>query len=1462
MPVMSSYVHCLARASLAAALLVLLYTPAVDAACNLRPVAEIAYPSNMGALVDPLTTAGRSVKIQLNPACDGSAGFEPAPMSNDVTLRFEPPTGAGTTDVAIDAGTIAVGDCTLPGGRCRELSFIAPDTTLLLAPHGLAGPSRILVEDAGAALVAEIADLFQPTTGCDRQPETVFGKFTVLPAATNFSDLANGIVMEVLATVDGGNNLLVPLDYWGGGANSVLADTPGSPVAVFLEGELSAPAMGAGDVNTVADVLASQSSRSRFVRSFTFDGRPLPPLLRVTSNGGLFGTADAVESVLRVARNLDGTDIHDFTDRLASGKGPIVLTAVAAGVNDPVPLASLRSDESSVAYARNEAAEAVNLNPSSGDLDTDDRVGHLTSAGSGDTVNTEKAVVELIGRVAGGLLGLAAPQFVQAVFTRDGLTAILESEAAQNQTDLNADGDTFDGILRVYDETATELTGANTLDVAKGGRVDNKAVAVAEGFVVTRTPGALTGLASANNRYHGWDVAYAADGLHAYADIEHLNFVQRGVTTLALDGTTGAPSFLDFDSYCGGQGSAGVFGFLTRSTMAIAPDGETVYGAGTCYTGLFPTLNVDSYLATFDRDPVTGLLTNIQTQHQTGANGVDGAAKVLASPDDAHVYLLGSVMTAPSVFEPTITGYARQPDGTLTGIVAQEILSSLTIGAFGNFGDMILTPDGEHLYVNSGTTTPVASEILRFDRNPATGALTFLGTSTHTSLGAESVVGPMVASPDSRHVYIAPGEPATTERVPLLPGSEILVLERDLASGDLGLVDGIRGIGVLGLTASADGTRIYAVGDDLGSPKNTAAALPPFPSVVTAGVYELARDGVSGSLALLGLSPADAAAGLPTGAIDVSPDGDHVMYAVVGLGLAFSGYVSVGTRSQLAIFDSTTTSILATQPPAELADVAGGVALLLTPEGEAGIDLNGDGDMNDDGAQLYDPSDTLTPVTNLGVAAAGLAITEDLLAVLVPEGDEDDSDRNGDGDVRDAVLAVAPFSDPSAFVNIGISAETVDASGPLVVLAVSERSEGNGDLNGDGDTADRVLHVYDHISGKVTSLGIAVDDFAVEGTIVAFRVPEEDENMTPLNGDGDTAESVMHVFDLATAKLFNTQRAASPCTMPGCEPGTHYKIKGKTVSFLTDELEQGSDLNGDLDSDDVVVTIFTALSGAVDSASTAAPDVSDAGTVLPESDPLPQDSFDGTVQFVEVRESDISEDVNEDGMVDDAIVFVLNGDQDDDGILDDFDSCVEAVNTGQTDGDGDGLGDTACDPDPSACPTTPLAGCRLPASQKSRIKIKANAEPKKQQLKWKWGKGDAAPFDDLGHPVAGEPVYSVCLYDGSVSSQPLIAEAVQPGRICGRKPCWKEKPGKGFSFKDKDGTAGGVQHIKLKAGDVGKAKVQLKAKGANLSLPMLPLTTGVTVQLVVSEGATQSCFEATYSTPQRNDSGQFSAKSD
>src|SRR6185312_12423597 len=112
-----------------------------------------------------------------------------------------------------------------------------------------------------------------------------------------------------------------------------------------------------------------------------------------------------------------------------------------------------------------------------------------------------------------------------------------------------------------------------------------------------------------------------------------------------------------------------------------------------------------------------------------------------------------------------------------------------------------------------------------------------------------------------------------------------------------------------------------------------------------------------------------------------------------------------------------------------------------------------------------------------------------------------------------------------------------------------------GDLNGDGDRNDRVVQLYDAQQGELINLGQAADEFVLGAALMAFRTPEEAQGNRDLNGDGDTSDGVLQVYDLAARRLLNPGQAVSPCRLVACDPRVPYRVLNGTVKFLTLETD-------------------------------------------------------------------------------------------------------------------------------------------------------------------------------------------------------------------------------------------------------------------------------------------------------------------
>lgn len=247
----------------------------------------------------------------------------------------------------------------------------------------------------------------------------------------------------------------------------------------------------------------------------------------------------------------------------------------------------------------------------------------------------------------------------------------------------------------------------------------------------------------------------------------------------------------------------------------------------------------------------------------------------------------------------------------------------------------------------------------------------------------------------------------------------------------------------------------------------------------------------------------------------------------------------------------------------------GGTALFVAFELGQGADLNGDGDLQD---YVVHALDLVTGVvTNLGLATTHLDSDGDLFAIVAREADAGPgTDWTGDGDANDYAL-FAYVGTSGSLRNLGspvnlpsLSSAYLAVGGSRVAWAARETNAGAGiDWNGDGDAQDLVLHTFDARTGVTRNAGIAVpfDSAAYRplfaGDLVFTLVSEASQGGADRNGDGDAQDLVAATFDARTGLVRSTGLASPP------DAGTPVSSRA-IVAFAVDEAAQGQqDLNGD-----------------------------------------------------------------------------------------------------------------------------------------------------------------------------------------------------------------------------------------------------------------------------------------------------------
>src|SRR5947208_1430671 len=258
--------------------------------------------------------------------------------------------------------------------------------------------------------------------------------------------------------------------------------------------------------------------------------------------------------------------------------------------------------------------------------------------------------------------------------------------------------------------------------------------------------------------------------------------------------TRPAPARAGVLAFTGAQ-QGGIGGLNGAERLAVSPDGASLYVAGAD----------DDAVAVFRRDLLTGALAFVEVQ-RAGAGGIDGLRgpqSVAISPDGAHVYVVTGV-------DRTLAVFRRDAKSGALALVEVKHDGVGGVAGLGGAEQVVLSPDGAHLYVASDEDDAVAV----FRRDPATGDLTFVEVQRDGVGGVDGLDGAqaVVVAPDGTHVY------ATGEL-----DHSLAVFDRDRTTGKLTFVEAHRdGVGgTFGMknpqpvAVSPDGSSVY-VGSQVG----------------------------------------------------------------------------------------------------------------------------------------------------------------------------------------------------------------------------------------------------------------------------------------------------------------------------------------------------------------------------------------------------------------------------------------------------------------------------------------------------------------------------------------------------------------------------------------------------------------------------------------------------------------------
>jgi hypothetical protein len=370
------------------------------------------------------------------------------------------------------------------------------------------------------------------------------------------------------------------------------------------------------------------------------------------------------------------------------------------------------------------------------------------------------------------------------------------------------------------------------------------------------------------------------------------------------------------------------------------------------------------------------------------------------------------------------------------------------------------------------------------------------------------------------------------------------------------------------------------------------------------------------------------------GNLRIATDGGPLL--VYGPFVAFTRASLGSAAGNVQLFDARTRQLRDLGVPGFAVLLRGRLLVVGVPEqappDAIGRDLNGDADTDDFVIHVFDTA--RGTLRNLGFVCCDVYDLGDSfpgrLAFSVPESSQGGRDLNGDGDDDDLVLHVFELR-TGAVTNTGLAVPTsveraVAAAGQRLVASVRESSQGNVDLNGDGDTDDAVVHVFDSARGRAVNLGLAEDAnaflFQVGAGVALVPVPEANQR-ADLNRDGDREDVVLQRVVLGSNRIQNSALAISVENLE-LDPAA------EVAAFAVREADQGcTDLNGDGDCSDLVAHFLATRTGAVRSSQLS---IGEGGLDLAQ----------GGRAVLAADEPGVARDLNGDGDLGDAVVQVID----------------------------------------------------------------------------------------------------------------------------------------------------------------------------------------------------------------------------
>jgi Tol biopolymer transport system component len=1111
----------------------------------------------------PAAAPGDAVLLEADFGCLVGEGFDPTPANNVVTVDVLESESDG--DAFADPGledsftgfdvteNVEVFGCV--GMSCNSLRFVMPDS-------GLAGPARITVTRAETGtVVARVFDLAARTASCDVDVfDSLVGKFTLLP---RYNELVseNGAPTTyngLQAAIAGNGSLLLPL------AHDLVGEAAVDAQATLSTGP---------QITAIPD--------DRFIRTLSRLFRPLPTINRlVQTDAGqaLYGTTDVLRSTVQLQQSVDGTPYEpNFHTLRVLPAGPVVLDAITVRLEGVSPVVALRSSAQAVALGLSEEL----LGDRNDDDDSTDQLLSVTDIATGDTADTGQAIAQVAASPARPVVAVVGD-----------VVAFLQSEALSGNMDLNGDLQADDLVMRALKGAVPLNPDATDTSADPLRAIDGSQLAISQGFVFFRTPEDATAphttLRVSDVAGTGGDDTSDQPSIDGLA--EHVAYASRAGNLasgasgahrqiLVTDLLSPVPMHTLVSAGPGGEGNG------DSSEPEISQDGDHVIFTSHA-TNLGPTRVV------WERgEDVEGTSTIAQFRLAEGEEDVAGIdySACTAVPQGIALTFANDMSVTGSLFAPngTTCQFDAEFEGTYTiSPLPIQVGSVVTIdAALTSFtGVPQLDPalsDLRLLAVNNVTDVHGASFDFEgtFELSASTGVENTVAQVYARALGGVAPVELVSAAPGGGGGSGDSGEPAPSGNGQLVAFASAA---SDLVASD---ANGVPDVFVRDLgsdtteLASVRSDEAQANGASSGPAITPDGSLVAFASLATnlvAGADSngasdvFLRDRIAGATERSSVPAPGGSADAASAAPDLSDDGRFVVFESAARLVPddIDSFVDIylrdrveGTTERVSVksggeaagaasFDPSISgdgrfvvfASLANLVPSAQAGtkvyrrnrVTGSVELLSAGPGASAGDTSTSPDANGDGRTVAFDSNALlvmsdSPLVDVFVRTTGPG-----------------SDLNGDGDDTDSVFqSFATDGTPPLHPTAVVAAAAASTGFGRALVSVPEADQGNENLNatsliananGDDDTADQVLHLFDGASAQLVNLGVAGTQGAVSDTTLCVLVDEAQQNGADLGGASGADDQVLVAGELATllsVGLTNTGIAATQVHISG-----------------------------------------------------------------------------------------------------------------------------------------------------------------------------------------------------------------------------------------------------------------------------------------------------------------------------------------